>query len=110
MGLPSPSSAEDPGSFLSVKAGYVISYNSSRKVANWVSWELNSSYLGDVDRRNDFRPDNTLPAALPQASLDDYSGSGFDRGHMCPSADRTLDHACAFGLALRGLGSTVARE
>lgn len=90
LGLPSPASTSDPNSFLSVKAGYVLSYNSARKVPNWVSWELNTSYLGSVDRRDDFRPDSTLPAGLPQASLADYSGSGFDRGHVCPSADRTL--------------------
>jgi endonuclease G len=90
LGLPSPSSTSDPNSFLSVKSGYVISYNSSRKVPNWVSWELNTSYLGSTARQDDFRPDDTLPATLPQASLADYSGSGFDRGHMCPSADRTL--------------------
>jgi endonuclease G len=90
LGLPSPSSTSDPNSFLSVKSGYVLSYNSSRKVPNWVSWELNTSYLGSSDRQNDFRPDDTLPASLPQAQLADYSGSGYDRGHMCPSADRTL--------------------
>lgn len=90
LGLPSPSSTSDVNSFLSVKSGYVISYNSGRKVPNWVSWELNTSYLGSVARQDDFRPDNTLPASLPQAQLADYSGSGFDRGHMCPSADRTL--------------------
>jgi len=73
-----------------VKSGYVISYNSSRKVPNWVSWELNTSYLGSAARQNDFRPDDTLPTSLPQAQLSDYSGSGYDRGHMCPSADRTL--------------------
>lgn len=90
LGLPSPSSTSDVNSFLSVKSGYVISYNSGRKVPNWVSWELNTSYLGSVARQDDFRPDDTLPASLPQAQLADYSGSGFDRGHMCPSADRTL--------------------
>jgi endonuclease G len=71
----------------------VISYNSSRKVPNWVSWKLNPSYLGSIDRQDDFRPDSTLPSTLPQASLADYSGSGYDRGHMCPSADRTLTAA-----------------
>jgi endonuclease G len=88
LGLPSPAST-DPDDFLSVKGGYVISYNSGRKVPNWISWELNSSYLGSIERQDDYRPDTTLPADLPQASLDDYSGSGFDRGHMCPSGDRT---------------------
>jgi endonuclease G, mitochondrial len=90
MGIPAPTSTSDPNNFLSVKSGYVLSYNSSRKVPNWVSWELNTSYLGTSDRQDDFRPDDTLPASLPQAQLSDYSGSGYDRGHMCPSADRTL--------------------
>jgi len=89
MGIPAPAST-NPNSFLSVKSGYVLSYNSSRKVPNWISWELNTSYLGSIDRQDDFRPDSTLPANLPQAQLSDYSGSGYDRGHMCPSADRTL--------------------
>lgn len=89
LGLPSPSSTSDPDSYLSVKPGYVLSYNSSRKIPNWVSWELNTSYLGSTDRQDDFRIDSTLPSTLPQATLADYSGSGYDRGHMCPSADRT---------------------
>jgi endonuclease G, mitochondrial len=90
LGIPSPSSTSDPNSYLSVKDGYVISYNSSRKIPNWVSWRLNTSYLGSATRQNDFRIDSTLPSTLPQATLADYSGSGYDRGHMCPSADRTL--------------------
>ena len=90
LGLPGPASSSDIGSFLSVKADYVISYNGNRKIPNWVSWELNSSYLGSVSRQDNFRPDSTLPASIPQAALSDYQGSGFDRGHMCPSADRTL--------------------
>jgi endonuclease G, mitochondrial len=90
MGIPAPTSVNDPSAFLSVKSGYVVSYNSGRKVPNWVSWELDPTYLGSAARQDDFRPDDTLPATLPQAQLTDYSGSGFDRGHMCPSADRTI--------------------
>jgi endonuclease G len=90
LGIPAATSTSDLNAFLSVKSGYVMSYNSSRKVPNWVSWELNTSYLGSTARQDDFRTDSTLPANVPQASLADYSGSGYDRGHMCPSADRTL--------------------
>jgi endonuclease G len=90
LGVPSPVSTSDANNFLSVKSGYVVSYNGSRKVPNWVSWELNTSYLGSTARQDDFRVDDTFPASEPQASLADYSGSGYDRGHMCPSADRTL--------------------
>lgn len=90
LGLPTPASTADFDDYLSVKTGYVISYNSGLKVPNWVSWELNTSYLGSTARQDDFRPDSTLPGAMAQASLADYSGSGYDRGHMAPSADRTL--------------------
>jgi endonuclease G len=90
LGLPAPAGTTDTDAYLSVKSGYVISYNGSLKVPNWVSWELNTSYLGTTDRQDDFRVDNTLPGNVPQAALADYSGSGYDRGHMTPSADRTL--------------------
>jgi endonuclease G len=90
MGIPRAASTGDLNNFLSVKSEYVVSYNSGRKVPNWVSWELNTSYLGSAARQDDFRPDDTLPATVPQAQLSDYTGSGYDRGHMCPSADRTL--------------------
>ena len=89
LGLPSPATTSNWNDYLSVKSQYVISYNSARKVPNWVSWELNSSYLGNAPRQDDYRTDSTLPSSMPQAKPSDYSGSGWDRGHMCPSADRT---------------------
>jgi endonuclease G len=89
LGLPSASTTGNWNSYLSVKAQYVMSYNSARKVPNWVSWELNTSELGSAARQNNYRSDSTLPSAMPQATPADYSGSGWDRGHMCPSGDRT---------------------
>ena len=40
--------------------------------------------------RSNFIPDTTLPFGFYQVLTTDYSGSGYDRGHMCPSADRTV--------------------
>lgn len=91
LGLPTPASTTDTTDYLSVKAQYVISYNGAHKTANWVSWEMNSSYTGGTSRQDDYRADNTLPSSVHQASLADYSSASqaYSRGHMCPSADRT---------------------
>jgi endonuclease G len=75
--------------YLMTKAQYALSYNRSKATANWVAWRLDSSWLGSTPRQNDFRPDPALPAGWYQVLATDYSGSGYDRGHMCPSGDRT---------------------
>lgn len=72
------------------KSQYCLSYNRDRACPNWVAWHLNSSWLGSTPRQDNFRADATLPAGWYQVGGSSYSGSGFDRGHMCPSADRTL--------------------
>jgi len=72
-----------------VKPQYALSHNNSKLTCNWVSWYLSSAWIGSAPRQDDFRGDNTLPSSWVWVGGTDYSGSGFDRGHMCPSADRT---------------------
>lgn len=72
---------------------YALSYNNSKHIPNWVSWQLNKSWLGTTPRSNDFRSDITLPKGWYQVKSSDYNGSGYDRGHMAPSADRAKDPA-----------------
>lgn len=79
--------------YLMVKPQYVLSYNSKTKTANWVSWQLNRSWIGAADRQDNFRPDDALPAAAYKVRPNDYTGSGYDRGHIAPSADRTRNEA-----------------
>jgi endonuclease G, mitochondrial len=78
-----------PDNYLMVKNQYALSYNRSQGTPNWVSWQLNSSWLGNVDRQNNFRPDNTLPVGWERVTPSMYTGSGYDRGHIVPSADRS---------------------
>ena len=91
MGNPSGAitNTASPDNYLLDKTQYVLSYNRFRATSNWVSWYLSSSSRGSAARQNDFRADNTLPSGWYQVNENDYSGSGFDRGHMTPSADRT---------------------
>ena len=93
MALGNPSGAVTstavPNNYLMVKTQYTMSYNNSKLTCNWVSWHLSSAWLGSTARQDNFRNDTSLPSGWVQVGGTDYSGSGFDRGHMCPSADRT---------------------
>ena len=91
LGNPSGATTDvnNPFNYLLNKSQYAVSYHRDRAIPNWVSWHLDSSWIGAAARQNDFRPDDTLPADWYHVQASDYSGSGFDRGHNCPSGDRT---------------------
>ncbi len=91
MGNPSGAAANvnQPTNYLMEKAQYALSYHRDNGTPNWVSWHLDASWLGSTPRQDDFRPDTTLPTGWYRVLATDYSGSGYDRGHMTPSGDRT---------------------
>jgi endonuclease G len=82
-------SASNADNYLMVNNAYALSYNNSRGAANWVAWRISASDFGEAERQNDFRPDPNLPKNFTRITPADYTGSGFDRGHLCPSADRS---------------------
>lgn len=93
--LGNPSNAntdiQNPSNYLMIKPEYALSYNSIKLHANWVAWTLSTNWIGSAPRQDDFRSDTSLPQGWYRVRATDYSGSGFDRGHFCPSADRTRD-------------------
>jgi len=91
--------ASTADNFLMLKPQYSLSYNRSKGHANWAAWELTTDWTGTSDRQDNFRPDPTLPSGWYRTVTSDYANSGFDRGHLCPSADRTKtdeDNASTF--------------
>lgn len=72
---------------------YVSSYNPDKHVPNWVAWRLDRSYFGSARRSDDFRADLSLPARFYRVNESDYLHSGYDRGHLCPSGDRTASRS-----------------
>lgn len=95
LGNPSGATADtssEPNNFLLVHNSFILSYNRERGAANWVTWHLSAADIGDVDRSNAFAPDTALPKDF-WIKPSDYVGSGYDRGHLCPSKDRSSTEA-----------------
>lgn len=83
--LPSPE-LENGSTFLS-KTALWISHNPRHKQADWVFYPLGREQLEPcVKRSGAFRADPSLPDD-EAASPEDYSKSGFDKGHLSPAAD-----------------------
>lgn len=92
LGYPSAATANpstEDSEYLLVKPQYVLSYQPLMGIARWVGWHVQSSDLGSANRQDDFRPDGDLPRQFTMIRPADYTNSGFDRGHLCPSGDRT---------------------
>lgn len=68
---------------------YTLSYSEENEQSEWVFYKLTSDMLlGTQQRTEDFRSDPLVKTG--SAQLIDYSGSGYDRGHLCPAADMTI--------------------
>jgi len=92
MGNPSGAvtdATNSPNNYLMTKTQYSMSYSRDKGKPNWVSWHLSSAWIGSTPRQDNFSADATLPSGWFRATSSSYTGSGFDRGHNCPSADRT---------------------
>ena len=72
-------------------AGFDLAYNEQYEQAAWVAYVLTREEIerGDIGRTDNFRPDPNLLSG--SASLSDYRGSGFDRGHLAPAGDMKWD-------------------
>jgi endonuclease G len=82
IALPTPITGEE----IVNHSAYTLSYNDEHEQPNWVVHMVTKDILyGAVSRTNDFRPDPDLKCG----SMDsvDYWNSGYDRGHLAPSAD-----------------------
>lgn len=67
---------------------YSLEWDVNLKANRWSCYQMYDILLQkNAPRHNKFKPDPDIPEN-EQTSLKDYSGSGFTRGHLCPSNDR----------------------
>lgn len=72
---------------------YAVEWDSEKKSSRWTCYQMiykdNMKFTGGAGRANEFKEDPDLPQSLRLADTNAaYKGSGFTRGHICPSADR----------------------
>ena len=67
--------------------GFSLSFNKDNRTPNYVAWELLGTEADGVaaTRTNRFWQDSDIKGC---PVTKDYTGSGYDRGHMCPAADQ----------------------
>jgi len=71
------------------REGYALSHDGNLKIPIWVQYRLTAQKArggGVGERSNDFRADTELYEG-GRSELEDYRGSGYDRGHIAPAAD-----------------------
>ena len=84
QGLELPAPIE--GNQIIKHTGYTLSYNEEYELPAYVAYELTKDeVLGGEERSDSFKADDSVRTG--SAELDDYRGSGYDRGHMAPAAD-----------------------
>ena len=93
LGNPSGATSDlnNPTNYLLLKPQFAIGYNARRGTPIWTSWHLSRAWRGQAPRQDDFRADPALPRQFYAVTPLSYRGGGFDKGHNCPSADRTAD-------------------
>ena len=71
---------------------YSLSYSEKHEQAEWVAYELKASDLSSTNyKRPYFEIDNAVKTKA--AHWRNYKKSGYDKGHLCPAADRRFTKA-----------------
>jgi len=75
-----------------IKTVYAVAYSCEHKTPIYVvEHPTRALTTGKIARTNDFRPDPAITTPACQATLKDYVGVNYDRGHMDPADDNTLN-------------------
>jgi endonuclease G len=67
-----------------VRQGYVVRYNNKYRIPDWAAYHVKPDYLKTPKRERRFKVFRTDPDIQNPVVDEDYTGSGYARGHMAP--------------------------
>ena len=86
-GYEMPATRQGSGEQILHREGYTVSYNGTTRLPNWVAWHLTADHVDGPYKRKGIAFQEDMEVETPRATTADYTSSGYDRGHMCPSGD-----------------------
>lgn len=81
-----PSACKEQGQKLVIKTQYVSCYDENIKTSRWVTWNTTFNDYGDSGR---FAGSFFQEKGFILATNKDFLNSGYDKGHLVPSEERT---------------------
>lgn len=73
---------------------YAVEWNVELRHANWVAYSFDPVTSQTISGRSDeWKFDPEIPLTLGKVSESDHKKDGFDKGHLCTSADRSYSDA-----------------
>lgn len=85
--------AQDTKAVILQNEGCTIHYRNDLGCPVLVKWALNRNDIGSAKRKASWKFKTDRRAARPRVTSAMYTHSGYERGHMCPAADRSATTA-----------------
>lgn len=77
------------------KNGFAIGYSPQKKTLLWVVERIDPNTNYQIDKRSSFHKDPAVPSNK-QASMQDYAGTGYHKGHMVSFEDMSFHPDAAY--------------
>lgn len=82
FGAPVPTAQNHEGIY--VRQGYILQYNDTLRIPNWVAYHIIPDYLNTPKRDKKYKRFRTDPDVPNPVKDEEYTNSGYARGHLAP--------------------------
>ena len=86
----------NPNTTIECHSAYILQHDNTAKIPTWVAYTLTPQHaIGCIPRSNGFEVDSALPKGQ-RSDPKDYTGSGYDKGHLANNDDMSWDQQVEF--------------